>query len=830
MRDVAQDGGGKAWAITGPEQSGQLSVWGKNKWEAASTPAEVIGATPFVLGRGTDGSVLCVWRSNAAGINILTRHKGAQSNVTARFTVPSLSFQMQLFPDDQGNIWCTYEGEIHRIFPEAEQQIRYSIKRDQLHSYGRDSQMQSPLLAAPDGQGRLWFWSATLAGGINIGALRGILIEQSGQFVHHPTLQGIPDQKYTVVDKLDDHRMWVGVLKDGLYEVDIRTLAGKRVPDPAPGAFGYVQRVFRAGDDWYVVAGEFWKPVPEAEGNGRSGSLWRLRDGRWTRIINGIDDRGDYAQNPFRPWFQAEEGLYLGAYGSGPWVVASDGSEPEHLDWRYGVQLADVQRLFRLNERMVMIVAFGRGTLAANIEDILIRPASVARVRTLKPLHPLMQDAKGRIWGVLYSGSHSLSEWDGEKWLEHPLPAETDAARVDHISVDSRARIWLMPDSDRSQPAAIFDPGTNRWEQFSSYNGALQAQLGTAGFRLANDEYMVPSFSSDGRICFRDLWSKVNYFDGKTWRKWGREQIRGDDSFVIDGPPFFDRASLLAVNINAQTWHFSEDGGWQATAYQKGFADRRPMQPPAPVPVPAGCPFTAADSILRQSDTVYWMTWHDQLYKAIAGLCLPQFEAAEYHPFMDGRHLLNDAAWIGAGKPLTDARGNVFLPTATMNSSPVYVQISAKSALPDTRVKIDRVSADSVRLKFSTTAAGRSWFIWRLDGGPWSPPDANAGALVQWVPGGRHRIEAVAIDSNLQMDPSPASVEFEIRVDPARQIAAMILALDSPDESRRESAVVGLSRQPELALPALRKARPSASDKLRWWIDAAIQRIDRIGR
>ena len=827
--DAAQDGSGKAWAITGQQSSAQLSVWGKNKWEAASTPAEVIGTRPYVLGHGPEDSVLCVWQSDS-GINTLTRHKGPQSTVMARFEVPALVPQIQLMADNKGNIWITREGEIYRIFPEAEKQISYSIAREQRHAYGRDSQMHNPILATPDGDGRLWFWSAALAGGINIASLRGILIEDGGEFTHHPVLGGLPDQKYSVVEKMDDHRMWVGIEKDGLYEVDIRTMNGKRIPDPEPKAFQYVQRIFHAGDDGYVVAGETWKPVPEPAGNGRAGILWRLRDGRWDKIINGIDYRVEYAQSPFRPWFLADEGLYLGSYGSGPWVVASDGSAPELLDWRYGVQLADVQRMFRLNERMVMIVAFGRGTLAANIEDILIRPASVAKTQTFKPLHALVQDAKGRIWGTLYSATHSLSEWDDEKWFEHPLPADIDAARVSYLVIDSRQRIWLMPDSDRSQPAAIFDPPGNRWEVFSSYNGALQAQLGTAGFRLGNEEFMVPSFSSDGRICFRDAWDKINYFDGKSWRKWGGEQIRGDDRFVIDGPPFFDRAGFLAVNMESQTWHFSENAGWQTTEYQKGFGDRPPMQSLASVPAPAGCPFLSVDSLVLQDKTVSWMTWHDQLYKAIPGLCLPQFEAAEYHPFMDGRRLLSDQEWNGAGKPLTDRKGNSFLSTATLNSGEEYVLVFAKGTLPDTNLKIEKTATDSVRMRFATTASGQSWFMWRLDGGAWNSPATGAAAVLDWIPNGRHRIEAIAIDRNLQMDPSPAVAEFETRIDPARQIAAMIRALESPDEKRRESAVAGLARQPDLALLALARAREKANSRLLWWIDATIQRIEQVGR
>jgi len=107
---------------------------------------------------------------------------------------------------------------------------------------------------------------------------------------------------------------------------------------------------------------------------------------------------------------------------------------------------------------------------------------------------------------------------------------------------------------------------------------------------------------------------------------------------------------------------------------------------------------------------------------------------------------------------------------------------------------------------------------------------ARRAATRLWYSSG---FRTVAIESKPQpstgtckMDPSPAAAEFEVRIDPARQVAAMIRALESPDDKRRESAVAGLVRQPDLALPALAKAREKASEKLRWWIDATLQRIN----
>ena len=34
----------------------------------------------------------------------------------------------------------------------------------------------------------------------------------------------------------------------------------------------------------------------------------------------------------------------------------------------------------------------------------------------------LVQDVRGHILGVLSVGDHSLRNWDGKNWVEHPLP------------------------------------------------------------------------------------------------------------------------------------------------------------------------------------------------------------------------------------------------------------------------------------------------------------------------------------------------------------------------------------------------------------------------
>jgi len=817
VKDAIQDGSGQIWAITGQGQS-ELCRWQKNRWDLAPVPDEVKGYYPEALGRGLDGTVLCEWGPDNGSIHLLTWHKGLQSKVMARFEGPRFAPQLSLAGR---NVWLTGEGkDIYRISSTGEALLAYSIAASQLHFYGRNSEQHNPVYATLDGRGRVWFWSNSLAGGSNIASIRGVLIHDGERFVHHPILEGVPDKKYSVIEKMDDRRMWLAVEEDGLYEIDIHSLTARRVPEPAPEAFRYVQRIFSVDEDWYVVSGAMGQSVPEPGGNGLSGVLWRQRDGHWQRIVNGIDKRVEYRHVPGRPWFWAEEGLWLGSFGSGPWFVPVDGSAPMHLDWRYGLRLTDTQRLFRLNDRMVLAIDLNRGTLAANIEDLLIAPSAFPRVLTLKPKRPLIRDARARIWGVLSTGTRMLSEWNGAKWLEHALPSGFDPEQLAYLSIDSRGRVWLVPDYRRG-PAVIFDPGGNHSEYFDNYPMALQAQLQQPqGFRLGRAEQMVPSFSSDGRICFLDDWSKITYFDGRIWRKWGREHIKGDNDFTTDGPPFFNRRGKLSVNIEGKTWEFTESDGWHLSDYERGFGDKPLQGAPKPIAVPHNCGISNPESIVLEDGILYWLTRNGQLYRGIPGLCLSQFEGGHYHPFIDGRQIL---------EAFTDRKGNTFLRTSSSGNEE-FVVLFAQRPVPQTRLKLKRDSVDSVKVEISAAAKGGGGFVWRLDGGPWSASLKNSTLMLQWLPNGRHRFEAAAIEEKLQVDPSPAVSDFEVSVDPIKQVADIIAKLGSPEESRREAAVEALLRQPALALPSLEQARAKASGARRWWIEAAIQRIEEKNR
>jgi streptogramin lyase len=732
-----------------------------------------------------------------------------------------LGDEPHIFVDPQGSIWITEKGRhIYQVTPQGEAACAYTIADEQFHPFGRphgDESRINPVYATADGQGRLWFWSDTLAGGSNLASLQGVLVFDGEKFEHHPHIEGVPDKKFSALAMDDTHHMWLAVEEDRLYRVDAESFTATPVSEPEPKVWRYVQKILRAGEETYVISGPMWRAVPEESGDGRSGVLWRLRGGQWTKLVNGLDSGIDYARHPARFLLLTPEGLWVGAYGNGPWFAPAQEARPVLIDWHYGFPFDGSAQLFRLSHGRLLIVALDRGSVAVRPLDLLASFQAVPEAYILNPLRPLIQDVRGHILGILASGDQVLSDWDGQTWRRFPLPESFNAEQFWAFAADSGGRVWLLPNA-YGKSVAIFDPQRGTFEAFESYTSALEAQLPQPeGFHLGAHEFTVPSFTRDGRICYRDPWYRVWYFDGRKWSNWPRQRIDGNASFVLDGPPFFDRAGNIAVNIEGRTWEFNDEHGWHTTNYEPGLSiDQESQQPPF-VPMPPGCSVGNPESIAQDRLGTYWLTSPGQLYRAIPGLCVSQFAAGEHQPFIDSREVR---------EALIDEKGTAFLRTHFASGVEEYVVLKPQGATPQTGARIKTNAAGRIELAFSTTAKGNPWFTWRVDGAAWTAPNHARQAALDWLPQGKHTLEAASIDERLQIDPTPAKLAVDVHVDPQEQTSRLIELLAAPDFATREAAVAGLLRQPPaLALPALKAARAQANPDRRWWIDAALQQI-----
>ena len=820
VSEAVQDSAGQVWGIAYYVNWG-LFRWEVDSWKSVGVLGVPSAAGPFALVRGPDGAVYCVWNAGA-DTHAVTWHKGTSSKLLARFT-GHLADRPRIFVDPSGNAWITEQGRhIFRVSPQGKAECVYTIANDQFVDDGRPTDNQSgfnAVFAAVDGRGRVWFWSDSLVGGTNWASLKGVLIFDGKNFEHYAHLAGVPDRKFSIVEPDDAEHMWLTVVGDQLYRVDINTLTATAAPGPDPESFHFVQRVFHAGQETYIVSGPAWTPVAERSGNGRSCALWRLRDGEWKRAVNGLDARPGLAQDPLRPFLATDQGLWLGAYGSGPWFVPNGEGERALIDWHYDYPLDGSEGLFQLADGRLLMISANEGSIAVKPAELLAAYQSPSGVQTLNPMRPFIQDARGHILGILSTGDNALSDWDGKTWTNHPLPGGFDPGHFWRFAEDSLERIWLLPDAF-GKSVTIFDPRHETLEIHPGYSQALQAQLlHREDFRLDGDLSTQPSFTKKGQICYRDEWDRIRYFDGQKWLRWTSKEIDGSNEFVFDGPAFFDRAGNVAVNIRRKTWEFTEAGGWRPTSFEPGLGTDREKQALRSPPAPPGCGIGNPESVVRDRLGMYWLTYRGQLYRAIPGLCLPLFSPREHQPFIDSRKVT---------KVFIDLQGSAFLESYFYFNPPIgeYVIVKARQPLPKTELHATTDPSGVVKLRFDARTEGSIWFTWRIDGGSWSTPTHKREATVEWLPNGKHRIEAAAIDARLQIDPTPAEAQVAIQVDPRDQISTLIDKLNDRDYSVRDAAVAALLRQPVLALPLLRTAREKARPDQCWWIDAAIQQIE----
>ena len=460
LRGVEQDSDQQVWAI-GYSPSQGIYRWGDDRWNPVNVDGIPNNSQPMAIASGSDGAVYCLWSSDV-GTHAVTRHRGNTSNLLAQFT-GSLARFASIFVDPRGNVWITEWGpHIYRLTPQGKAECIYTIPDDDYVAFGPTrgpGRMFNPVYATADALGRIWFWSGGVPTRTNLNSPQGLLIYDGESFKSYPHLVDVSYNKVSALEPDDHDHMWMSMADNRLYRVDTKTLTAAPVPDPEPGAFRYVQRIFHIGAETYVVTTSSAGSVPEPGGEGRLGSLWRLRDGKWKRVVNGLDMRPEIAVDPNRPFVATPAGLWVGAYGTGPGLIPGGSGEPVHIDWHYNYPLAGSEGLIQLPDGRLLLVASELGSVAVKPGDLLAAFQSTAGIRTLNPWRTFIQDGRGHIWGTLFSNDKALSEWDGKSWSSHPLPFDVINSPLYRFATDSQDHIWIVADQGPCQGSAAVRQG-----------------------------------------------------------------------------------------------------------------------------------------------------------------------------------------------------------------------------------------------------------------------------------------------------------------------------------------------------------------------------------
>jgi hypothetical protein len=414
----------------------------------------------------------------------------------------------------------------------------------------------------------------------------------------------------------------------------------------------------------------------------RTGMLFRHRDGQWEKVLAGLDESPRFG-NWDRPWAQNAEAMFIGAAGSGPWVLSKDASlPPVLLDWQQRFPLHEaVDFAPTATGELLCVSSFGETARASGQPD---RRRRIREVEILKIGGRLWRDARGHVW----LGSNPLREWDGDKWIEHPLPAEVAGRGAWSWLADNRDRGWMIFDAG---PVVICDFATAKVEVFGNVESALQAQL-PAGVRLPDldNPFLDPTYSRDGGCAIFRLPDRFSYFDGSSWRHWRVREVAGE-SAQVDGGPYFDDAGKLCLPLSGKVHQWdAEAGKWIVYSDPLGPPpSTRPVEPSteltqrSPVKEPA--------SVARDANGIDWIvTREGELKKLAPGVMVSAFFEGEPHPFREG---------MKVARALTDARGSAWLELAEFGEYRRYVFIPGLTS-PDTKLELRGVEGDTAELHF----------------------------------------------------------------------------------------------------------------------------------
>ncbi len=469
----------------------------------------------------------------------------------------------------------------------------------------------------------------------------------------------MPFLHVTTLGVWDKNHLAAGTFGSGLFTINTTTFAARHFPEPEPGAFFFVRKIFTAAGDHYVLTlgpNPRFRVRPEFRAL-LTDALWRFHDGQWKEVVANVGNTdGVGLATPRGFWLaKSESGL----------LFAPLNRPPKRVDWRQGVPFGRVSRLFRLPDGNVL--AYGRVFESRTAE---FRPASVLRRRSphlrLSVLHPLTKIEPGpnhNLWGLL--PGRVLGEWDGSRWINHPLPEVIKVSRISGLDVDTRGRVWLFPDCNLG-PMGFYNPAADRWSVFLSYRTALSQRSHHVQFLHPADDRTRPIYGPDSQIVFVGVCWGVNYFDGSVWRLFqGRDAPPNRD---ISIPPFFGSSGHLALDVQKTTWEWTPQTGWDPTAGKPpaNYIALLPNPFAPPLAPPVGCESPPPSSLVKDFLGRSWWVADDALYEGVAGHCRTILSASVRQPFIDGRKLV--AAKI-------DLRGNAFLETTGPSS---YIMVPRK--------------------------------------------------------------------------------------------------------------------------------------------------------
>jgi len=765
-----------------------------------------------------DGAVVAAWVFKGDGMAV-TRHIGDSSTVLGLEKGDKQSIPNLIHPtiDSKGRIWLSgsfpriYRTDgnggivmVHEFTPED---FRSREKKRML-----TSNLYNPIHCDEDGLGRMWVWSGTC--GVHIShwgpnpnldpspSLHGVYTVSEDKWELHDDLGAIQGADILCVARFDNQHMIASDSENGVYKVDIQNWTTQDLHGP--------QWELRNVNEMFVDGGDIY-----ALDRNTGTHLWRWSNVQWNEVVSDFERTTNGMGYSPRPRFRMKEGLIVQG-SEHTWLLPNTG--PAKMpSWKSAFPVSKIKAMVQLKDGTFCILA----SETATETDTQIYYCGMADPSDDWSSHRIVEVEPDRawlsskhFWMIPRQDSTVLKEWNGKTWLSHSIPKP---GRGDNLlNEDDQGRIWIY---NADGTVNLFDLAKSQWQSFSDLDSCLAATKGNPVHLQHFWTHVFPRYSSDKQRIAYCHEAKLHYFNGSVWQIFRWSDISGWPGEGALNSPWFDAQDKLCVGTQARTtWQFGENGQWHSIPFTEHLADDYDSPKKTKFSMdtlPEGCPIQNPHSIQTDNLGAFWFTKDGNLYRCIGDQCVSVFEPTEITPFNSTPYLKEVDV---------DSQGDAFIECFAAETRRYL--ILAKRPPPQTAIDLKRTNEDSIVATFNPHSDGVTNFRWQLDDGPTQLSKSNSLAL-DHLPNGAHVLKVTAIDDQLNMDASPAKASFETKIDTTKQIELLVNQLLGPDHDLRKSAVEALAKQPGNSLPALTKARETASDDQRWWIDAAIQECER---
>jgi len=814
-------------------KDGDSTIWGAHSgqdlpiyrqtpvgWDEVRSDAKANRCAKIVV--GSDGKLYALLIDDGSQTAIVVRY--TKDGAT---TIGSFQFKeapTQLLVDADGTAWVTGQSrEIRHVLGGGKPDVTYNIPSSEIIQQmgmpvGDNIQTVVPIR---DGKGRIWFYSK-FGSDTWLPALKELIIWNGRAFNYMSHLLGAPEDKIQSLSFKDKSHFWVIYPTGGLGVIDTDSLNVSRVAGPNGLPMRNIRQIEPDRADWVVVTD------PNVPPGSPTGILWRLNVGgkahngklentdantpHWSKVIDGLQTAGWYTADGPMPIFSTAAGTWIAVTGTGIWWSPRNGTKPALLDWRRGFHLAGVSTIFELNDhRVIAAQSYRQPVILPESLPPLLPPSSLnfKEEKLRMTTTALQPDSRAHLWGLLLNGSTGLDEWDGAKWISHPLPPKLDRSNILTVAADNSDRIWcfLAP----STPVAIYDQHKGLWESYANLKSAVDAHRREPGFAFRPEWTEAPKILGNKIAAY---WDAITYFDGETWHSWQQQNISKTE--YVDVMPYFNASGQLSLRGNDHAWTW--DGkSWQVSKLPEANApdQREALRVRVTSELQQiGFSFGNSGDLMNPTAGPHgdWFFVDYQLYHYLDGMARAQFTENQANPYLQ---------WAVIDAVREDAGGRIWLGTYAA-ASYRFIRLLPPVTKPIT-LKVTSQTQDTVTINIG--GGDKSLlYEWQMDDSPATISGDRSRRFANAIPGG-HTISVTPLTSRLIPAATANKLQWTSTIAPHDQIANLILQLGTGTDQDKTSAADTLAQYGNAAVAPLNTARVSATENEQWWIDAILQKI-----